>query len=81
VRINAGALVVSAFPLVLRFFQYFRNIAYNIFRVHSMFVRLYWLHQHERWARLLDQHAGWGSEARIAEALRHLDEALAEVLR
>ena len=48
---------------------------------HSMLMRTYWLHQTERWARLLDQHAGWGNEARIAEALSHLDDALAEALR
>ena len=46
-----------------------------------MLMRTYWLHQTERWARLLDQHAGWGNEARVAEALSHLDDALREMTR
>lgn len=46
-----------------------------------MLMRIYWIRQHERWARLLDQHAGWGNEARVAEALGRLDDALREALR
>jgi hypothetical protein len=56
-------------------------MANYIFLAHSVLMRIYWLRQYERWARLLDQHAGWGNEARVAEALRHLDDALAEALR
>jgi hypothetical protein len=44
-------------------------------------MRTYWLHQTERWARLADQHAHWGNEARVREALSHLDDALREALR
>ena len=60
---------------------YFSNLAFHSCPGHSGRMRFYWLHQHERWARLLDQHAGWGNEARVAEALSHLDDALREMVR
>lgn len=44
-------------------------------------MRAYWVKQSAEWARLAAAFADYGNQARTAEALARLDDALREALR